>query len=74
MQVTFENEEAKALIGLIDLAVKAGGLGVAETAVHFAKKLEAAAKEAVAVQANTSAEVQAAVAATKGNGADAHPA
>ena len=46
MQVSFTMEEAKSLIQLIDLAIKAGGLGVAESAVHFAKKLEAAAQQA----------------------------
>jgi hypothetical protein len=65
MQVTFTLEEAKSLVGLIDLAVKTGGLGVAETAVYFAKKLETAAKE----EQDTSSTV---TRNHMSNGADAH--
>lgn len=48
MQLELTNEEAQALVALIDFAVKAQGLRVAETAVVLAKKIEAAAKTDVA--------------------------
>ena len=34
------NEEVKALVSLLDMATKAGGLQVAKAAVHFLDKLE----------------------------------
>lgn len=37
--VEFSQEEANALIGVLDLAVKAGGLNAAESALYFHKKL-----------------------------------
>jgi hypothetical protein len=40
MQFDSQNE-ANALIGLIDMAVKAGGLQVAEAGLHFTKKIKA---------------------------------
>jgi len=40
--MTFDNQqEAQVLINLLDLAVKQAGLGVAEAAVHFQKKIAA---------------------------------
>lgn len=42
MTLEFNDEEIRVLIGLLDLAVKAGGLQVSESAVHFAKKIQAA--------------------------------
>ena len=38
--LTLTANEKQVLIQLIDLAVKAGGLNVAEVALHFMKKLE----------------------------------
>lgn len=42
--VTLEDNERAVLLKLIDLAVKAGGLPVAESAVVLAKRLETAEK------------------------------
>lgn len=39
MNVTYTNEEIKAAIQLYDMAVKYGGLGVAEAAIALTKKL-----------------------------------
>lgn len=38
-------EEIRALVGLLDTAVKAGGLQVAALGAHFQGKVEAAVKE-----------------------------
>jgi hypothetical protein len=38
--IVFNQNEKNLLIQLIDLAVKAGGLNVAEAGLHFLKKLE----------------------------------
>lgn len=43
MTVDLTNEEAQALVSLIDLAVKAGGLQAAQAAVPLFQKLQAAA-------------------------------
>lgn len=40
--VVFNVEEAKALLQLIDIAIKSGGLNVAEAGVALAKKVNAA--------------------------------
>ena len=45
MKVEFTIEEANALIGLLDLAVKAGGLQVAHNAVVMMQKLKDAAEK-----------------------------
>lgn len=45
MNISLSKEEANALVGLIDLAVKSGGLQVANAALVIMNKLEAAAKE-----------------------------
>lgn len=44
MQIELNKEEAQAVFQLIDLAVKAGGVQVAASALHIVKKLEDAAK------------------------------
>ena len=44
MTLNLTNEEANALAQLLDLAVKAGGLGAAEAALPIFKKLQDAAK------------------------------
>jgi hypothetical protein len=43
MNIELTNEEAQALAQLLDLAVKAGGLRVAQPALAIAAKLDAAA-------------------------------
>lgn len=43
MNVTFTADEAKAALQLFDLAVKAGGLQVAEAALILSKKIQEAA-------------------------------
>lgn len=45
MKVEFTIEEANTLIGLLDLAVKAGGLQVAPNAVNMMQKLKDAAEK-----------------------------
>ena len=42
MKIEFSKEEAKAAIELVDLAVKTGGLGVAQAGVAIANKLHVA--------------------------------
>ena len=42
--VEFSVEEARALLALIDMAVKAGGLQVSEAATVLAKKVQVAAE------------------------------
>ena len=42
MKVELTNDELNALAGMLDLAVKSGGLQVAKKAVHLLAKLEAA--------------------------------
>lgn len=44
MNVTYTNEEAEVAIKLYDIAVKAGGLQVAEAALVLTRKLQEAAK------------------------------
>jgi len=52
MQISLDTkEEAQALINLLDMAVKAGGFQAAEAAVYFAKKIEAAQKAEMELQA-----------------------
>lgn len=46
MKIELTKEEANALVGLIDLAVKSGGLQVANAALVLMKKIEDAAKAA----------------------------
>lgn len=45
MKVDFTIEEANTLIGLLDLAVKAGGLQTAHAALAIAQKLKDAAEK-----------------------------
>lgn len=42
MQLEFTQQEAKQLIGLLDLATKSGGLQVAQAALPIAIKVQAA--------------------------------
>ena len=42
MQLEFTTQEAQAIIGLLDLATKSGGLQVAQTALPIAIKVQAA--------------------------------
>ena len=42
MNINLSNDEAKALVNLLDAAVKAVGLPAAEAALFFAKKIDAA--------------------------------
>lgn len=42
MQIELNEQEAQALLHLIDLAVKASGIQSASTALHFANKIKAA--------------------------------
>ena len=42
MTIDFTQEECTALIQLIDLAVKSGGLNVAQAGVHLAEKIHKA--------------------------------
>lgn len=46
MQIELTQGEAQALMQLLDLAVKAGGMSVAQAALHIAAKIESAAKPA----------------------------
>jgi hypothetical protein len=46
MQIELNDEEAKVLVNLLDVAVKSVGLQGAESAMHFVKKIDAAIKEA----------------------------
>ena len=39
--ITFTNEEAQALVQLLDIALKSGGLQVSKPVQHFIEKLEA---------------------------------
>lgn len=43
-EITFTDQEASALLGLIDIATKAGGLQVATNAVVLAQKIDKAFK------------------------------
>ena len=45
--ITFTKEEATALVQLIDIAIKSGGLNVAAAALTIAVKIENAFKEEV---------------------------
>ena len=42
MQIEFTSHEAQAIIGLLDLATKSGGLQVAQAALPIAIKVQAA--------------------------------
>ncbi len=42
MNIEFTNQEAESLIGLLDIAVKAGGLQVAQHAIPLAVKVQQA--------------------------------
>lgn len=44
IKVEFSKEEVQALLQLIDMAVKTGGLNVAEAGIVLAKKLDVASK------------------------------
>lgn len=46
MQIELNDEEAKVLLALINVAVKAAGLEAAESGLHFAKKINEASKMA----------------------------
>lgn len=50
IKVEYTEEEAQALLRLIDVAIKATGLGGAEAGVVLARKLNDAAKAAMAPQ------------------------
>ncbi len=50
--VTYTASEADALLKLIDLAVRQGGIGVAEAALLLTGKVRNAAKDAMAMKAN----------------------
>lgn len=47
MKIELTNEEANALIELIDISVKAGGLRVASAAVTLVAKIQTAAQEKI---------------------------
>ena len=42
--ISLNENEANALLGLLDIATKAGGLQVAENAIFFVKKIQEAAQ------------------------------
>ena len=44
MNITLTNEEANALVNLLDIAVKAGGIRSASAAIVILQKIEQAAK------------------------------
>jgi hypothetical protein len=44
MQIELTEDEARVLVNLLDVAVKSAGLQAAKSVVHFAEKIEAAAK------------------------------
>lgn len=46
MNIELNEEEAKVLVNLLDVAVKSVGIQAAEGALHFVKKIDAAIKEA----------------------------
>ena len=48
MKIELNDEEAKVLVNLLDVAVKSVGLQGAESAMHFVKKIDAAIKGAQA--------------------------
>lgn len=45
MMVEFTKDQAQALLGLLDIAVKSGGLRIASTALFFSQALEEAARK-----------------------------
>jgi predicted DNA-binding transcriptional regulator YafY len=45
MNIELTNDEAQALVQLLDIAVKAGGLRVTQPALAIAQKIDAAAAE-----------------------------
>lgn len=53
MKIELTPDEANALAGLLDLAVKSGGIRSASAALTIFQKLEAAAKEPQAEQKET---------------------
>lgn len=50
MQIELNDEEAKVLVSLIDVAVKSAGLQASESALHFVRKIDEARKMQEAVQ------------------------
>jgi len=48
MKIELNDEEAKVLVNLIDVAVKSAGLQAAASALHFINKIDAAVKEEAA--------------------------
>ena len=52
MTIELSEQEANALLQLIDLAVKSGGLNVAQAGVVLASKIQAASKPQEEVKAN----------------------
>lgn len=52
MIIELNNQEAQVLTQLLDIANKSGGIQVAKVVVHFAEKIEAAAKAEAAAQSN----------------------
>ena len=55
MNLELDDNEASVLTGLIDMAVKAGGLNVAEAAVVLTRKIAAAAQAAAQAAASEAA-------------------
>lgn len=52
IKIEFTKEETQALVGLIDMAVKSGGLQVANAALVLTKKIDDAAKAADKAESN----------------------
>ena len=52
MNIELNENEASALLQLIDIAVKAAGLSAAEAGVVLAKKIQTAAKDAAPADTN----------------------
>ena len=48
MKIELSEEEAKVLINLLNVAVKAVGIEAAESALHFVRKIDAANKSQIA--------------------------
>ena len=57
MQITLTTQDAQMLVGLLDTAIKAAGLQVAEPAIHFAKLIKNAADAEAAVKPQDSSAI-----------------
>lgn len=53
--ITLSDDEQKALVQILDLATKAGGLPTAQATMYFARKIEDAAKQPAPAPAPTPA-------------------